>query len=117
MVKEFGFLVGEGDLTRDFILLNMNESSSRIGDAFVLEIAPKAAHPAVSKLSLTVDKKAYFVVQIDVFDGLGNVTRTRFVDIKTNVGLSDSFFQFTIPSGAEVLKMQESPASPPGQKR
>jgi outer membrane lipoprotein-sorting protein len=65
-------------------------------------------------LTLTVDKKTYYVIQADVFDGLGNVTRTRFIDIKTNVGLTDSFFQFTIPPGAEVLKMQE-PSPPPGK--
>jgi len=114
MIREFGFLVGEGDLTRDFTLLNVNESSSQMKDAFVLEITPKEPHPAVSKLSLTVDKKAYVVVQIDVFDGLGNVTRTRFMNIKTNVGISDSFFQFTIPPGTEVLKMQET--TPPSEK-
>ncbi len=45
-------------------------------------------------MTLTVDKKTYYVVQADVFDGLGNVTRTRFMEIKTNVGLPNSFFQF-----------------------
>jgi len=66
-------------------------------------------------LILTVDKKTYAVLQTDVLDGLGNVTRTRFIDIKTNVGLSDSFFHFTIPPGTEVIKMQE-PATPRGKK-
>jgi outer membrane lipoprotein-sorting protein len=67
-------------------------------------------------LTLTVDKKTYYVIQADVFDGLGNVTRTRFIDIKTNVGLSNSFFHFTIPPGAEVLKMQEPSPAPTERK-
>jgi outer membrane lipoprotein-sorting protein len=67
-------------------------------------------------LTLTVDKKTYSVVQADVFDGLGNVTRTRFMDMKTNVGLPNSFFNFAIPPGTEVLKFQEAPASSPGGK-
>jgi outer membrane lipoprotein-sorting protein len=62
-----------------------------------------------------VDKKTYAVLQTDVLDGLGNVTRTRFIDIKINVGLSDSFFRFAIPPGTEVIKMQE-PATPSGKK-
>jgi outer membrane lipoprotein-sorting protein len=66
-------------------------------------------------LILTVDKKTYTVLQADVFDGLGNVTRTRFIDIKTNAGLSNSFFQFTIPPGTEVIKMQGS-TTPSGKK-
>jgi outer membrane lipoprotein-sorting protein len=46
---------------------------------------------------------------------LGNVTRTRFIDIKTNVGLASSFFHFTIPPGTEVIKMQGS-TTPPVKK-
>jgi outer membrane lipoprotein carrier protein len=120
VIKEktpLAFLAGEGDLSRDFKLLNFNESVSQKEENFVLELTPKEPNAALSKLTLTVDKKTYYVIQADVFDGLGNVTRTRFIDIKTNVGLSNSFFNFTIPSGAEVLRAQELPASPPGQKR
>jgi outer membrane lipoprotein carrier protein len=117
VIKEktpLAFLAGEGDLSRDFKLLNFNESVSQKEENFVLELTPKEPNATLSKLTLTVDKKTYYVIQADVFDGLGNVTRTRFIDIKTNVGLSNSFFHFTIPPGAEVLKMQE-PSPPPGK--
>jgi outer membrane lipoprotein carrier protein len=111
------FLAGEGSLNRDFNLLNLNESVSQKEDNYVVELAPKEPLATLSKLTLTVDKKTYIVLQADVFDGMGNVTRTRFVDIKTNVGLSNSFFQFTIPPGTEVIKMQEPSAPAPGGKR
>ena len=114
MIKEFGFLVGEGDLRRDFKLININESPSQKEDHIVIEITPKESHPAVSKLSLAVDRKTYFVIQVDVFDSLGNVTRTRFTDIKTNISLSSSFFQFKVPPGTEIIRMQDS--SSPGGK-
>ena len=106
---------GKGDLSRDFNVVNFNESVSQKEDNFVLELAPKEPNAALSKLTLTVDKKTYYVVQADVFDGLGNVTRTRFMDIKTNVGLPNSFFNFTIPPGTEVLKMQEPSSAPTGK--
>jgi outer membrane lipoprotein carrier protein len=115
VIKEktpLAFLAGEGDLSRDFKLLNFNESVSQKEENFVLELAPKEPDAVLSKLTLTVDKKTYYVVQADVFDGLGNVTRTRFIDIKTNVGFPNSFFHFTIPPGAEVVRAQELPASP-----
>jgi len=104
------FLAGEGNLSRDFNLLNLNESVSQKKDNYVVELSPKEPLATLSKLILTVDKKTYSVLQADVFDGLGNVTRTRFIDIKTNAGLSNSFFQFTIPPGTEVIKMQGSTA-------
>jgi outer membrane lipoprotein carrier protein len=119
VIKEktpLAFLSGEGDLSRDFKLLNFNESVSQKEEHFVLELTPKEPDAALSKLTLTVDKKTYYVIQADVFDGLGNVTRTRFIDIKTNVGLSNSFFHFTIPPGAEVLKMQEPSPAPTERK-
>jgi outer membrane lipoprotein carrier protein len=115
-LKEFGFLAGEGDLRRDFELLNMNESISQKEEHFVLELIPREPYAALSKLTLTVDKKTYYIIQTDVFDGLGNVTRTRFTDIKTNKELPNSFFHFTIPPGVEVLKMKEPSVPSPGGK-
>jgi outer membrane lipoprotein carrier protein len=109
------FLAGEGNLGRDFKLLNLNESVSQKEDNYVVELAPKEPLATLSKLILTVDKKSYTVLQADVFDGLGNVTRTRFIEIKTNVGFSNSFFHFTIPPGTEIIKMQES-TTPSGRK-
>jgi outer membrane lipoprotein carrier protein len=99
------FLAGEGNLSRDFNLINLNESVSEKVENYIIELAPKDPLVTLAKLTLTVDKKTYHVLQSDVFDGLGNVTRTRFVDIKTNIGRSNSFFHFTIPPGTEVIKM------------
>ena len=110
------FLAGEGDLSRDFKIPNLNEPVSEKEDHYILELIPKELYAALSKLTLMVDKKTYYVIQTDVFDGLGNVTRTRFTDIKTNMNLPPFLFQFTIPPGAEVLKMQEmSPPSSGGK--
>jgi outer membrane lipoprotein carrier protein len=109
------FLAGEGHLSRDFNLLNLNEPVSQKEDNYVIELAPKEPIATLAKLILTVDKKTYIVLQSDVLDGLGNVTRTRFIDIKINIGLSNSFFQFTVPPGTEVIKMQESP--PPTERK
>ncbi len=109
------FLAGEGDISREFNVASFTEPTGEKEDAFVLELVPKEPNTALSKLTLTVDRKTYYVTQADVFDGLGNVTRTRFVDIKTNVGLSNSFFNFTVPPGTEVLKFQDSPAPSKGK--
>jgi len=110
------FLAGEGNLSRDFNFLNLNESVSDKEESYVIELAPKEPMGTLSKLVLTVDKKTHTVLQADVFDGLGNLTRIRFINIKTNVGISPSFFQFTTPPGTEVIKMQGSAVPPSGGK-
>jgi len=106
------FLAGEGNLTRDFNLVNFNEALSAREENYVVELAPKEPNATLSKLILTVDKKSYAVIQTDVIDELGNITRTRFLNIKTNVSLQDSFFQFTIPPGTEIIKSQGGAFSP-----
>jgi len=109
------FLAGEGNLSRDFGLVNFNEAVSAKEENYVVELVPKEPHAGLSKLVLSVDKKTYYIHQVDVIDGLGNVTRTRFMDIKTNLGLQSSLFNFSIPPGAEVLKVQEPQSSSPGK--
>jgi outer membrane lipoprotein carrier protein len=118
LIKEktpLAFLAGEGNLTRDFDLVSFSEAVSPKEENYVVELVPKEPHAGLSKLVLTVDKKMYFVTQADVVDMLGNVTRTRFMDIKTNVGLQASFFNFSIPPGADVMKVQEPQVSPPAK--
>ena len=105
------FLAGEGDLSQDFNFVHLKESVSQKEESYVVELTPKEPLATFSKLILTVDRKTFTVLQADVIDGMGNLTRTRFVNIKTNVGLSDPFFQFTAPRGTEVIKMQE-PSAP-----
>ncbi|HXX34381.1 MAG TPA: outer membrane lipoprotein chaperone LolA [Thermodesulfobacteriota bacterium] len=110
------FLAGEGVLSQDFNFLSLKESVSQKEETYVVELTPKEAMATFSKLILTVDRKTFTVLQADVIDGVGNLTRTRFMNIKTNVGLSDSLFQFVVPHGTEVIKMQEPSAPSPGGK-
>ena len=118
VIKEktpLAFLSGEGNLNRDFKLLNFNESIQKEGH-YLMELAPKEPNPGLEKLILSVDKQTYLILQVDVFDALGNVTRTRFIDLKTDAGLPDSLFHFTVPPGTEVLKFQGPDTSAPGGK-
>jgi outer membrane lipoprotein carrier protein len=118
IIKErtpLAFLAGEGNLSQEFNLVQWNEAVSQKEENYVVELAPKEPNPALAKLILTVDRKTFTVTQTDVIDGLGNVTRTRFMNIKTNVSHPDSFFNFTIPPGTDVLR-SETPASSPSGK-
>lgn len=119
LVKEktpLAFLAGEGNLGRDFDLVNFNEGAPGKEDHYVVELVPKEPNAGLAKLVLTADKKTFFIYQVDVIDGLGNVTRTRFRDIKTNPGLQSSFFNFTVPPGVEVMRVQEPSPPPPAKE-
>ena len=118
IIKErtpLAFLAGEGNLSQEFNLIQWNEDASQKEGNYVVELAPKEPNPTLAKLILTVDPKTFTVTQADVIDELGNVTRTRFMNIKINVSRPDSFFNFTIPPGTDVLR-SEAPASSPSGK-
>jgi len=71
VLKEYGFLMGEGDLRRDFKLIQMKESKSLNENIYLLELMPKQPHPALSKLVLTVEQKNFYIIQTDIFDEVG----------------------------------------------
>jgi len=98
------FLVGKGDLTRDFTVgyaepiagLTFPEGSS------ALKLTPRVKVPEYEWLILVVDKslKLQMLVARDAQSGTSTFT---FTNMKENVGLKDSQFTFTIPRGADVI--------------
>jgi outer membrane lipoprotein carrier protein len=98
------FLVGKGDLTRDF---NVSYAEPIAGvtfpaDSYALKLAPRTKVPEYEWLILVVDKslKLQMLVARDSQSGTSTFT---FTNLKENVGLKDSQFTFTIPRGADVI--------------
>jgi outer membrane lipoprotein carrier protein len=98
------FLVGKGDLTRDF---NIGFAEPIAGvtfpaDAYALKLTPRTKVPEYEWLILVVDKsfKLQMLVARDSQSGTSTFT---FTNLKENVGLKDSQFTFTIPRGADVI--------------
>lgn len=98
------FLVGKGDLGRDF---NVTYAEPIAGltfpaDAAALKLTPRTKVPEYEWLILVVDKslKLQMLVARDSQSGTSTFT---FTNLKENVGLKDSQFTFTIPRGADVI--------------
>lgn len=95
------FLLGAGDLQRDFAV----RAESCTASEAVLELVPKA--PAgYEKLFLEVDPRTGDIRATRVVDLLGNVTRVRFSDLQTNTGPPASSFHFDPPEGVEVIELR-----------
>jgi outer membrane lipoprotein carrier protein len=98
------FLVGKGDLVRDF---NVSFAEPVAGvtfpaDAYALKLTPRTKVPEYEWLILVVDKshKLQMLVARDSQSGTSTFT---FTNLKENVGLKDSQFNFSIPRGADVI--------------
>jgi outer membrane lipoprotein carrier protein len=94
------FLTGVGRIREDFEVSLAGEQDGRAE----LALKPRAAESDLGRLRLTVDTASYDIVQAEVRDALGNVTRLRFSGLERNVDLDDSLFRFRIPSGVDVIE-------------
>jgi outer membrane lipoprotein carrier protein len=96
------FLAGKGDLTRDFVLSDAQVPAGFPAGLRALKLVPIVPQPDYAWLVLVVD--ADLVVRgLVTTDAQGGESSLSFVNLKENVGLSDTAFTFKIPRGVEVI--------------
>ena len=94
------FLMGKGDLTRDFIVSYGPEAGA---DTYVLRLDPKIRQADYDWLQVTVDRLSLQIKELTAGDAQGGRSTFRFSDFKENVGLADKTFVFTVPRGTDVI--------------
>jgi len=98
------FLVGEGDLARDFEIQGIEEEAGETEKGYRIGLTPREPHAMMSRMTLMVDRETYHVHQAEVYDAYDNLTRTRFSRIRINRDLCRELFTFEIPPGTEVIE-------------
>lgn len=96
------FLRGRGKLTDEF---DASIVVRRDVGATVLLLVPKRPQPGFSKVYFGVEEATGAVVTSLVVDTQGNENRITFKDVKSNTGLAESAFKFTVPKGATVREL------------
>jgi outer membrane lipoprotein carrier protein len=90
MTAAIGFLLGTGDLARDF--------APTLGEGGALVLRPRVADPRVARITFTVGPDGE-VLATAVLDGSGNENRLVFKDLRRNAGLADAAFEVKLPAG------------------
>jgi outer membrane lipoprotein carrier protein len=99
------FLLGEGQILRDF------DTRADACDAREAQLVLVPRRPATyEELRLRVDPRSGDVLETEVHDLLGNVTRVSFQDLEFDTNPAPELFRFQAPKGVTVLEMDESPA-------
>jgi outer membrane lipoprotein carrier protein len=93
------FLLGQGDLAKDFRLT--------LGEGGSLVLLPRVEDPRVQRIALTVGPEGE-VLATSVLDGAGNENRLAFSAMKRNAGLADADFKVDLPKDVRRL-------APPGK--
>jgi outer membrane lipoprotein carrier protein len=99
------FLVGKGNLTRDFTVTFMPGAAA---DAYALRLQPKLPERDYDWLQIVVDRRTLQIRSLSAADGQGGRSTFQFSNFKENVGVSDKVFEFKIPRGADVTTNGES---------
>ncbi len=93
------FLVGKGNLTRDF---TVNYTDGGGPDTYALRLQPKLPERDYDWLALAVDRRTMQIRTLSAADSQGGRSTFHFANFKENTGLSDKTFSFKIPRGADV---------------
>jgi outer membrane lipoprotein carrier protein len=97
------FLFGKGDLATEFNVKKADRADLSPGVALLL--TPKKEDPRFERLYLVLDAQSYEVRESIVVDGSGNENRFVFSDVKVNTAVPDTAFDYKLPEGTQVLKM------------
>jgi outer membrane lipoprotein carrier protein len=96
------FLIGKGDLARDFVATWPSEAETPPGTAAV-RLTPKQRQPEYVWLLLAVDARTMQLRVIRSLDGQGGTSTFTLSDMKENQNVADSRFEFKIPRGTDVI--------------
>ncbi len=93
------FLVGKGNLTRDFTV-SYGEGGN--AETYALRLQPRLPERDYDWLQIVVDRRTMQIRSLSAADNQGGRSTFQFSNFKENVGLSDKTFEFKIPRGADV---------------
>jgi outer membrane lipoprotein carrier protein len=96
------FLAGRGNLVRDFA---PSVPAEQPEGEWRLTLTPKTPQRDFSTLTLVVDRRTLALRGFETVDSQGAVSTFTFTNLKENVGLSDTTFNFSFPRGADVQRL------------
>jgi outer membrane lipoprotein carrier protein len=94
------FLLGEGEMTRDFEI----SALSCTGEKTELKLVPRAA-AAYEKIHVLLDPTTGDLLRTTVFFVLGNVTEVVFSNIEVNRDPAPGVFQLDLPADVRVIEL------------
>lgn len=77
---------------------------------YLIDLKPKDEGEDYNKVTISVDKGTMMVNTLYLYDPFGNLTKVMLKNIGIDKGVSDSLFDFNVPSGVEVIKPPTSAA-------
>jgi len=103
----FSFLIGSGNLEKDFEVRLLEHDDVKFRDGYVLQLIPRKPTSSYEQLVFYVrtlttgTKRAGIVQRVLIIDSSGNRNRFDFSKIKFNRDVSDKRFKYSPPRGTQ----------------
>jgi outer membrane lipoprotein carrier protein len=104
------FLWGQGKLASEFSIVQKPCDKCT---GVLLELTPLRPDPRFKQVRLEVDPKTATVLKSTVVDPDGSENAITFLNLKTNVGVSDDAFKIVLPKGVQVVDLSAVSPTPP----
>jgi outer membrane lipoprotein carrier protein len=101
------FLLGRGDILKSFSVSREPESMARIQGTVSLRLVPREEDPNYSYFVLECDQNTFDLRRILIRERTGNTSEFILTNVAINVKVDGKQFEFKIPKGAEVIRLDE----------
>lgn len=101
------FLLGQGDLEKSFSVSPEEQLKATAPDTVMLRLVPRSSQRDYDYVVLELDEKTYDLRRIVIGEKTGNTSEFIFANTERNIKIDDKQFQFKVPKGVEVVRMEE----------
>ena len=103
----FELLAGRSRMTDSFAFFDSDAEPTRGGE--MLHLVPTRRHDEFEDVEIEINPETGELLRVILIDAQRNRTEFIFENIRKNLDLPESLFQFTIPAGAEVVVHSDDP--------
>jgi outer membrane lipoprotein carrier protein len=103
----FGFLVGYGDLLKDFEIVDSGLKLIDGSGIRTLRLLPRRPMENVASMILEIDSRPSRIQALTIFEYTGGISRFEFTNVSENPSTEPRLFTFRIPKGTEVVRLDE----------
>ncbi len=101
------FLLGQGEILRSFTAAPETEFPQSFDRSVMIRLTPRRSDPDYAFLVLECDRNSYDLRRIIIRELTGNTSEFVLSNLETNAKVDNREFQFKIPKGVEVVRLDQ----------
>jgi outer membrane lipoprotein carrier protein len=103
------FLLGRGDIRKSFTVSWESDLRPGVPGSLLLRLEPRTADVDYAHIVLELAEGSYDIRRMVIRERTGNTSEFTFSDLKTNVRIDRKQFQFKIPKGVHLVRLNPGP--------